>query len=452
MLHGVAGNDMQPIAELLVTAASAVVPAPGRTPWDYGWCLENYRKSEDAALSSSRGPMTMTNVGVEAYEAAVTRLLKDSKISSRWDAEEFWGLVARTVVFASETVEKERLTHVEEEIDFFRNAGKALTVQLIANATWDRAPLVLGNAVIGNANDEFLSFTNSSSHGRIQLEEELWRSWKGKYIEPRITEGAPQPVAIACWTIGQHELAFGETERQLRNIVDLALLLERDLRGHKILRRGNTNRPGIRGLALDRGAIERNLNEVATVELSAPQLTITEAWDVQEFHWFNAEPLPLGTLLDQDYLREVVRSCLKDDPISRRVRVAARWFSEAHYTLAEDDAALALGVAMDSLLTGKNSLPGSAMADRVAVLSDDPIKRPKLVKDYFDFYQVRSSVAHGGQSSRLSSENFMTRFESFVHWIAWRSIALRDKFATSSEAEVDTLYNELRWGVRSWGS
>ena len=46
----------------------------------------------------------------------------------------------------------------------------------------------------------------------------------------------------------------------------------------------------------------------------------------------------------------------------------------------------------------------------------------------------------------------MSRFRSFVHWIAWRSIALRDKFAISAEEEVDALYNDLRWGVRSWGS
>jgi hypothetical protein len=167
-------------------------------------------------------------------------------------------------------------------------------------------------------------------------------------------------------------------------------------------------------------------------------------------HWFSAEPLPLGTLLDQDYLRKAVQSCLKDDPISARMRVAARWFAEAHYTLAEDDAALALGIAMDSMLTGKNSLPGSAMADRVAALSDNPTERPRLVEEYLELYQVRSSVAHGGRSSKLNDSEFMGRFRSMVGWIAWRPLALRDKFQISSEKEVDILYNELRWAVRSW--
>jgi hypothetical protein len=186
------------------------------------------------------------------------------------------------------------------------------------------------------------------------------------------------------------------------------------------------------------------------MELASFQLTVTQIGDARSTHWFSVEPLPLGTLLDQQYLREAVQSCLKDDPISSRVRVAARWFAEAHYTLANDDAALAFGVAMDALLTGKGSLPGSAMADRVAMLADDPANRPKLVADYLEFYKVRSSVAHGGRSSKLNSPDFIKEYRAFVHWAAWRSLGLRDKFTVSSEGEVDDLYNDLRWGMRSW--
>ncbi len=434
MLPSVAKNDAQSVTELLVTAVSAVVSAPDREPWDYGWYSESYRQSKDAALSGSNGPVTIGDQGIAAYEAAVTQLLKDDKVSARWEADEFWGLVAVTVVVAaSELPENERLAYIEGKIDYLKNTGKALTVQLVANVAWDRTPLALGAAVIGNVGDDLLGFINSSARGRIQLEDKLWRSWMKENVKPRVPKDSPAPVAIACWTTGQYERAFGETERQLRNIVDLTLLLERDLAGHEIYHRGDTNRPGIRGLVLDRGAIEGGLKKAAAIELGALQLTVTGARDVQSHHWFSAEPIPLGTLLGQDYLLEAVRSCLKDDPISARARVAARWFSEAHYTLADDDAALALGVAMDSLLTGKNSLPGSAMADRVAVLSEDPLKRPKLVEEYLKLYQVRSSIAHGGRSSKLDDPEFVDQFRAFVHWIAWRLLALRDKFTVTSE-------------------
>jgi len=65
---------------------------------------------------------------------------------------------------------------------------------------------------------------------------------------------------------------------------------------------------------------------------------------------------------------------------------------------ATDDAALALGVAMDALLSGQRAMPGSALADRFAMLADDPLQRRNLVAEYLASYQVRSSVAHGGRS------------------------------------------------------
>jgi len=260
-------------------------------------------------------------------------------------------------------------------------------------------------------------------------------------------------VAIACWSLGQMRIADRQAERQLRNLVDLTVLLERDLKAHEIYRRGDTNRPGIRGLTIDRGAIDRGLTEVARLELAAFPLTINSHGQRQQsVRWFSAEPLPLGDLLDQEYLRDTVRSCLQQDPISNRVRVAARWFAEAHYNLAEDDTALALGVAMDALLSGQRAMPGSAMADRFALLAEDPRQRRKLVRSYLDFYSMRSSVAHGGRSSKLDRDDFVERYRDAVHWAAWRSLALRDKFTPTTEKDVDSLFDDLRWGARSWSS
>jgi hypothetical protein len=333
-------------------------------------------------------------------------------------------------------------------INYWRDGGKALTLQLVANVTWEHPPVLLGSAVIGNANGEFLTFVNTVARGRPQIGEELGEQWMEDQVRPLENSNSSAPVAIACWTVGQYERAFEETDRQFRNIVDLTLLLERDLAAYEVYHRGDVNRPGIRGLTLDRGAIVRNLTGAAILELGAFQWTITEQGDAGATRWFGAEPLPLGNLLTQDYLREAVKSCLRDDPISNRVRVAARWFAEAHYTLADDDAALALGVAMDALLTGKNNLPGSAMADRVAMLEADPTKRPERVAGYLEFYRVRSSVAHSGRSSKLNDPDFIDEYRAFVHWAAWRSLALRDEFAISSEAGVDDLYNNLRWGVQ----
>jgi hypothetical protein len=447
-----AKDNTDPVAELLVFAASTVVPAPGREPWDYGWSNEGYRRSESAALDGSHGPVTMTSEGVAAFEEAVAKMLNDNQIRNRWHTEEFWSVVAAGVVAASELAAEKRPDHLKRRINHWRNGGKALTFQLVANVTWERPPLLLGNAVIGNADDEFLTFVNTAAHSRPKVRRALGERWMENQVKPREDSGSSVPVAIACWTVGQYEKAFRETDRQFRNIVDLTLLLERDLAAHGVYRRGDVNRPGIRGMTLDRGAIERNLPDPADLELSAMQWTTTKAEGIRKAHWFSAEPLPLGDLLSQDYLREAVKSCLKDDPISSRVRVAARWFAEAHYAVADDDAALALGVAIDALLTGKSALSGGAMADRVAMLEADPAKRSERVADYREFYAVRSSVVHSGQSSKLNDTAFVDEYGAFVHWAAWRSLALRDKFTVSSEAAVDKLYNNLRWGVESWAT
>ena len=444
------GDGAKSITELLTLAASEVVPASDREAWDYGWFQHDYRHSELAAFSGCEGPLTMTSQGIDAYENAVTRLLQENQIQARWEAEEFWGIMVFLVAVASEDAD-DRIEFLEEMIESFRKSGPALTIQLIANLTWGKSPMLFGDAVLGNANVEFLNFVNASASGRTKVSDDLMRSWLDNQVQPRIIgDDATRPVAVACWTIGQDALAREETARQLRNIIDLAILLERDLGEHKIYRRGDINRPGIRGIALDRGAMDRNLNDSAAIELASFPLTINAIGSINPVEWHSAEPLPLGDLLDQTYLREAVQSCLKNNPISNRIRVAARWFAEAHYTEANDDAVLALGVAMDALLSGQRALPGSAMADRFAMLADDPMTRRELVANYLNAYGVRSSVAHGGRSSKLESPDFIDQYRKFVHWAAWRSLALRDKFAVSSENGVDDIYNDLRWGVRSW--
>src|SRR5258708_7481330 len=112
MLRGMARNSTSSIAEKLTLAASEIIPVPNREPWNYGWCVEEYRHSERAALTSSKGPVTMNEQGISAYEDTLTELLKDGKVRDRWETEELWGVVALLVVRASEKAE-ERLAVVE---------------------------------------------------------------------------------------------------------------------------------------------------------------------------------------------------------------------------------------------------------------------------------------------------------------------------------------------------
>jgi len=439
-----------PIADLLAVASSNVVPTPGREPWTQGWYVREYRHSDEAALPGPKGPVTLSSDGLVSLENAAEMLLREKAVLDRWDPEEFWGVLASLVVAASDR--RDSKAFLKSKVKLLRTIGRSLTIDLIANVTWGRAPVDFGDTIIGDADAAFLEFVNSHARRRLKVSAEVASTWLDTHVQGRINEeDGTRPVAIAAWTVGQQMLADRETERELRNVVDLALLLERELKAHKVYRRGDTNRPGLRGPTLDRGAVEQGLSGIPVFELASVPLHV-DALDGEQWHfqWFNAEPFPLGQLLNQEYLHEAVTSCLKQNPISNRIRVAARWFAEAHYSIADDDAALALGVAMDAMLTGQRALPGGAMADRFALLAEDPSDRRERAKTYLDFYSVRSSVAHGGRSSKLDQGDFMETYLEFVRWAAWRLLAVQDTFAPSSEKEIDILFDDLRWGIRTW--
>ncbi len=143
-----ADRTPQAVLELLVAAASQMVPAPDQEPWDYGWCVPDYRHSADAAMSGPDGPVTFTPEGLAAWEEAATRLLRDRAIQDRFNAEESWSVLGSMTVAASNSDDPVGL--VSDGIERLRTCGPALTVVLVANVAWGTPPLALGDFVIGN--------------------------------------------------------------------------------------------------------------------------------------------------------------------------------------------------------------------------------------------------------------------------------------------------------------
>ncbi|PZA21747.1 hypothetical protein DMO24_08620 [Modestobacter versicolor] len=107
---------------------------------------------------------------------------------------------------------------------------------------------------------------------------------------------------------------------------------------------------------------------------------------------------------------------------------------------------------MDALLSGRSAVPGGAMADRFALLERDPVKRLDRRAQYLDLYGVRSSVAHGGRSSRLSDQTFTQSYQQAVHWAARRMLELGSAFAPDTPNAVDTVFDQLRLGAAIWPS
>lgn len=438
----------------ILQAADHIVDVPEREAWNYGWAYADYRRSPRAAMAGRAGSVTIQPCAIDGWEAAVTHLLDEPAIQARWDAEEFWSVVVSLTLGTSRREPTERATFARERLRELREAGPAFTINLVANVAWgDRPPLVLRDGVVGTANKELLLAAHSIADGRTVTDEEKFTSWFQRHVSPVVVD-QDAPTAIGCWTVGQAQKAITGTDLLLRDVTSLPLLFEHDLAAHAVYRRGNVNRPGPRGVTLDRSAVERALARRHSLELASFPITTSQQFGTDTTaRWYSTEPLPLGALLSQPYLRDVVTATLdQDDPIARRLRVAARWFAEAHYTSERDDAALALGISIDALLSGQRSLSGSELADRYAALGVAPDAREARRKKFRACYRVRSAVAHGGQSTILQNAGFLDGFFALVHDAAWRLVAMKKHFRPASEAAVDEVFEQLSRGAKEWPS
>lgn len=438
------------VSKLLLSACVALTPAPDSEVWDYGWGYEPYRRSSSPVMSGPNGPLTLPPAGMDDFEKAVSALLREPAVRARWHPEEFWSVVGSMIARAS--AEHERETFIDSALDRIRTVGPSLTVLQVANVTWTGEPLVHTRFVLGSADEGLPTALDSVANGRAVPDGERWTKWLAEQVQPR-TSGvdAPTPVAFACWTDAQGSLAISHAERSLDDLVGLCLLLEADMPTHRTFMRGPTNRPGVRGLTLDRGAIERALTGSGRLELASFPLQASSIFGhLSQVQWFSAEPASLSDVLRDSQSREMVLSCFESDFLSRTIRLSARWFAEAYFTQAPDDAALALGVALDALLSGEAALGSGAMADRYALLDPDVDVRKERRRAYQKAFAVRSAVAHGGKSSALEDGGFVETYLSMVHGAARRTIAMRDAFTPSSGKALDELYDDLRLGVRTW--
>lgn len=167
--------------------------------------------------------------------------------------------------------------------------------------------------------------------------------------------------------------------------------------------------------------------------------------------WFSVDPVDLYALLADDSRRDFVLACLTStDVIPRRLRVAARWYADAHWSLDKDDAILALGVALDALVGARQGLPGRILAQRFAYLEPDPTLRRARVNRWNEMYSLRSTIAHGGEASK-ALETFPVRdMAAEVVWTAKRLRAFDAEFPVRSEADFEAVGEQLRLGEVSW--
>lgn len=431
------------VATLLERVKSGIRETSSDPRIGWAWLEVGYRASRVRAFLGKRGPLTVEDQTLPVLEGAMDRLLRDQRVRAVWRDEDMWTIVLSLLSAA----------HEDDSIDLeaaVRKLVKPSPVRIsvaLANVTWTAGPMTLGGmtlASIQSPEDAALvakqvGLEGSRSLSFVDHAQQLLREF-GSYVAA--TAASPR----------QGGLAHEDFTRKLEDLIGLVLLFSDRLSDHNVYSlRGASNRPGVRGLALDRKALGELLAEKGAGELAARALNITGWGAGNSFQWQSADPMPLDRLLGAD-LRALIDDLLVgEDAIAQRMRVAARWYARAFWAEADDDSALAVSVALDSLLTGKQAVPGAVSKGRFALLERDPTARAARFERYEEVYKVRSAIAHGGEATRsLSRVGGARGILEDARWAAGQLLALRRISEPKDEDAFRELWNALQWGTLRW--
>ncbi|WP_410563801.1 hypothetical protein [Amycolatopsis sp. cmx-4-61] len=427
--------------------------------WSIGWSVEEYRRGKPIIDGPGDVLMTITSDGIEPFEGAVGSLLKEQQIASRWKEEDFWGMIAALTCRASTA--SNPLSILDNGIAKLRSSPKALTCFGLANVDWKGKPSWIDDIVVGNFGDDWIELVESRHHIPNSLHGLASARWIGlAELQAKalaLVEARPLTVA-AFWTVGQGMLSHDQAVEKFNSLIGLCLLLGRIPRrvaGHRAdftQQAGPVNRPGPRGLSVDREAITRHLRDSqGTDELGSPSYISSITNTGMSMHWYSADPFPLSDIVSDRQIKGEISSIMAErDPVSRRILVASRWYAAYYWSTEVDDGALALGVALDSLIGSKSGLPGRVMAERYGMLESDVMLRSERARRYSDLYEVRSSVAHGRRDRRLDERGFLPSMASDVRWVAARMMRMKKEFEPDSEKEIEKVFEDLKWGVLNW--
>lgn len=431
------------IADNLVIARDSVdsTESDPRTGW--AWMKPEYRADAGRAFHGAKGAQTLSDAGVAALELAISAIWRNQRVKAVWQEEDLWTVVLSLLDSAAS----------DHSIDLKVAAAKLLKPKpvriaaALANVSWSSGPVVLGSIALAAISSEEDADALADLLGLDEGAKEAFRSHATQLLRE-----FGSYVAATVQSPRQLDLAQQDFIRALNDLVGLVLLLSDQLEANGIYSlRGATNRPGIRGIALDRGALGDLLAKKGAGELAARVLSIS-GWGASNlFRWYSADPLPLDKLLSSDVADLIGELLVADDAIAQRLRVAARWYARSMWADAHEDSALAVSVALDSLLTGKDAVPGAVSKGRFALLERDVSKRAARFARYDDVYQVRSAIAHGGDATRkLAVIGGARSMMDDTKWVAGQLLELRGLAKPVTDADFREAWAGLQWGTLGW--
>lgn len=444
------GTRLNPAGSLAVAASGRRYEKSGEG-WTYGFAVEGYRRSPEACIQVAKETFVFfTPEAITRLEQATETLLRTSAVQQAWESEEFWGVVADLVAtLPREEPEAARRAEIDRRLGHLRQSGPSLVAFPIANASWARGPLAIGDFVVGRADGQWREAIAAAAKGRPVLTKEDQLPWLSAD-----TQSPPSHVAFAAWVP-----AFGARARTtalslLDDVLGLVMLFHHDAASQNLFPlRGDSHRPGVRGLVIHRPALSglaSSGNDSLAGELAAQTFQASTLRRGLTVSWFGEPPFPLDDLLSLPKLTNVVRKLVAgSNPVHRRFLVASRWYSKAHWASERDDAVLALGIALDALLGDRSGLPSRALADRFALLEGDKSARPTRSRRFAALYGARSGVAHGGRPSEIGDFDFVREMFEAVRWAADQLLNLVTKTGTATDDQYAELFESLKWGMNN---
>jgi hypothetical protein len=411
----------------------------------WAWLKPEYRAASLRAFHGDGSALTVTDEGMPGLERVMKALLHDQRVTRYWRDEDVWSVILSLLSAAAAG----RVSDLGAALDKIVKPKQVQVAAALANVTWDSAPASFGAMTLAR-------IEKASDAREVAVELSLDPREEGTFVEHagQLLNEFDSFVLATSSTPRQGELATDDFNRTFEDLVGLALMLSDDLGAHGVyFLRGATNRPGIRGVTLHRPALNELLAANGAGELGARMLTITGWSSGSSFRWYSADPLPLDRLLSAGQGTLIGELLTASDAIAQRIRVAARWYARAFWADAEDDAALAVSVALDSMLTGKEAVPGAVSKSRFALLERDPAVRARRFERYDAVYAVRSAIAHGGDATRRLNEIGGARsILEDAHWVARQLLELRKVSAPADEKQFRELWSAVQWGTVDWAN
>jgi hypothetical protein len=371
--------------------------------WDYGWSQANYRRSSRATMShSGKKSVRLDSAGVALFEHGASQLLSSQVIRERYDAKEFWSLMASMIgALPLEATVVQLSAVIQRRIEDLLSPPNSVVVCPVANLAPLESVLDFGPLVLGVLDDKLKELIASKA-GRAVLAQpnrDLW--WASD--SSRRGDAKAKPTVLAYISKSQLDRAIEEAGEAFENLVSIALMLEQNLENLSLYSlRGDLSRPGLRGLVADRSSLmelSENSPQISR-EIGAQILVDGVDGPITTVHWYSENPFPLEKLLCNSERMSAAQHLLSGTTaIDRRLVVAARWHARAHWSIDLADSVLALGISFDSMLSEQNPSPGRVLSERFALIDSDPEERGRRYHQFqAKYYPARSAVAHGAQS------------------------------------------------------